>query len=120
MLSKMDQGTILPVCTARPQLSADFGVDDDFLAAGAVMAVNLEAAEEIAYQLRLRNLSGIIIVDLINMRNRDHIMEVEERFRAGLSADPHKAVLADITRLGLAEITRQKKRKPFRTVFTIS
>ena len=84
------------------------------------LKINLEAADEIAYQLRLRNLSGIIIADLISMRNRDHIKKVEDRFHAVLSEDPHKAVLADITRLGLAEITRQKKRRPFRTVFTIS
>ncbi|MBQ6362176.1 MAG: ribonuclease E/G [Lachnospiraceae bacterium] len=84
------------------------------------LKINLEAAEEIAYQLRLRNLSGIIIVDLINMKSRDHMKAVEACFHKALSGDPHKAVLMDITRLGLAEITRQKKRKPFYAAVLIS
>lgn len=71
--------------------------------------VNKEAAVEIARQIRLRNLSGIIVVDFINMKDEkllDEIMSVLEReFRK----DPLKVNVIDKTALGLVEITREKK-----------
>lgn len=75
--------------------------------------INLEAAKEIAKQLRFRNLSGIIIVDFINMDNEEYQKKLMEHFHAYLKEDPVKTVLEDITRLNLVELTRKKVRKPF-------
>lgn len=76
------------------------------------LKVNLEAAKEIAKQIRLRNISGIIIIDFIDMdlqKNKDLLMaELEEHFKK----DPIKTTLVDMTALGLVEVTRKKLRKP--------
>lgn len=76
--------------------------------------VNFEAAVEIARQIRLRNLSGIIIIDFINMKYDAHNVELLTRLKQLLSADRIKTVLVDITKLGLVEITRQKNGKTLR------
>lgn len=73
---------------------------------------NLEAAEEIALQLRLRNLSGIVIVDFINMESKAQEEELIDRLKAILKKDAVKTNVVDITPLGLVEITRQKISKP--------
>lgn len=73
---------------------------------------NMEAAAEIAAQLRLRNLSGIIIVDFIDMSDPFHNAELLTAFRQYLETDPVKTRLIDMTALGLVEITRKKIRKP--------
>ncbi|MFW5668145.1 MAG: ribonuclease E/G, partial [Acetivibrio ethanolgignens] len=74
--------------------------------------VNLEAAKEIAFQLRLRNLSGIIIVDFIDLDSEEHKKELLRALKEYLKEDPLKAVVVDMTPLGLVEITRKKLRKP--------
>lgn len=74
--------------------------------------INLEAAHEIAFQLRLRNLSGIIIVDFIDMYEEAWNRELMAQLRSLLSQDPVPAKLIDMTKLGLVEITRRKKKKP--------
>lgn len=74
--------------------------------------INLEAAVEIARQLRLRNLSGIIIVDFINMDTAEDKAALMDTLRASLRRDPIKATLIDMTPLNLVEITRKKVRKP--------
>lgn len=76
------------------------------------LKVNLEAAKEIAVQLRLRNLSGIILVDFIDMASEEANQELLDTFRAELSKDPVPARLVDMTKLGLVEVTRKKVRKP--------
>ena len=73
---------------------------------------NLEAAAEIAFQLRLRNLSGIIIVDFIDMKEPEHNAELLNVFRQYLNQDPVKTTLIDMTALGLAEVTRKKVKQP--------
>lgn len=70
--------------------------------------INLEAAAEIARQLRLRNLSGIIIVDFINMEDSADKQELLQALSRELRQDPVKAVVVDMTPLGLVEITRKK------------
>lgn len=76
------------------------------------LKVNREAAKEIAKQIRLRNLSGIIIIDFIDMelrKDKELLMsELEEYFKK----DPVKTTLVDMTALGLVEVTRKKVRKP--------
>jgi len=80
--------------------------------------INLEAAQEIARQLRLRNLSGIIIVDFINMENEIYHKELIQAVKKWLRNDPVPCHFVDITALGLAEITRKKAQKPvFETFF---
>lgn len=76
------------------------------------LKINLEAAQEIALQLSLRNISGIIIVDFINMRPEEHNQKLMSFLGNLLKKDPVRTKLADITALGLVEITRMKKEKP--------
>ena len=73
--------------------------------------INLEAAKEIAVQLRLRNLSGIILIDFINIKKRDSQIELLETLQKYLHQDSTKAVVVDITPLHIVEVTRQKSRK---------
>lgn len=77
------------------------------------LKVNLEAAKEIAVQLRLRNLSGIILVDFIDMDAKEANQELLDVFRQELGKDPVPTSLVDMTKLGLVELTRKKVRKPF-------
>ena len=76
------------------------------------MKVNLEAAREAARQIRLRNLSGIIIIDFINMESSENTNMLLREFRGYLSKDPIQTSLVDMTPLGLVEVTRRKVRKP--------
>ena len=78
----------------------------------AILKINLEAAAETARQLCLRNLSGIIIVDFIDMSSEEHKKRLLETLDAELKKDPVKTVLVEMTKLGLVEITRKKVRKP--------
>lgn len=78
----------------------------------AYLKINLEAAAEIARQMRLRNLSGIIIVDFINMDDADAWQELLRQLRHFLANDPIQARVVDITALQLVELTRKKVRKP--------
>lgn len=74
--------------------------------------INKEAALEIARQLKLRNLSGIIIVDFINMKSKEMETELLELLKNSLKKDSVKSTVVDMTPLGLVEITRQKINKP--------
>ena len=79
-----------------------------------VLAVNLEAAEEVALQLRLRNLSGIIIVDFINMAQETSKNQIMTLLKQLTAKDVVKTTVVDMTALGLVEITRKKTSKPLR------
>ena len=74
--------------------------------------INLEAAVEISRQLRLRNLSGIILIDFINMENPDHREELFHVLQKLLRKDPIKSRAIDITPLHILEMTRKKVRRP--------
>ncbi len=73
--------------------------------------VNLEAAEEICRQIRLRNLSGIIIVDFINMKDPENGQLLMQRLRELAAQDPVQLTVVDRTRLQLVEMTRRKVRR---------
>lgn len=73
--------------------------------------VNLEAAKEIAYQLRLRNISGIIIVDFIDMKSQEAREELMQTLRSCTRADSVPVQVVDMTRLNLVELTRKKVKK---------
>ena len=73
-----------------------------------ILKTNLEAVEEIGYQLRLRNLGGIIILDFIDMERRSSRERVYGALRRSLAKDRAKTTLSRITELGLVEMTRKR------------
>ncbi len=75
------------------------------------LKLNMEAAREIAKQLRLRNISGIVIVDFINMENQESNNALLSCLRDELHKDPIPTTLVDMTKLSLVEITRKKKER---------
>ena len=70
--------------------------------------INREAAQETARQIRLRNLSGIILIDFINQKDRQAAKELLEELRSLCKDDPVPVRVVDITALGLVELTRKK------------
>ncbi|MBA1335239.1 MAG: Ribonuclease G [Firmicutes bacterium] len=76
-----------------------------------VLKTNLEAAKEIAKQLRLRDIGGIIIVDFIDMGNPEHDRQVLEELKSCLKKDRTRSNVLGMTQLGLVEITRKKAGK---------
>ncbi|MDR3307057.1 MAG: Rne/Rng family ribonuclease [Endomicrobium sp.] len=72
---------------------------------------NIEAAVEIARQLRLRNIGGIIVIDFIDMKKAVNRQKVLEKFREATKGDKAKIKIWPITKLGLIEMTRQRKRE---------
>ncbi len=78
----------------------------------AYMNVNKEAAEEICRQLRLRNISGIVIIDFINLSNENDREELLEILKECSQSDTVTVMVLDITQLGLVELTRKKEFPP--------
>lgn len=76
--------------------------------------INKEAAVETAKQLRLRNISGIVIIDFIDMKHEADKLDVLSVLNTELKKDPVKASLVDMTKLNLAEVTRKKVKKSLR------
>jgi ribonuclease G len=73
-----------------------------------IFKVNMEAAEEICRQLRLRNMGGLIVLDFIDMKSRRDQQSVYGRMRDGLRRDKAKTHILPISQLGLMEMTRQR------------
>lgn len=73
-----------------------------------ILKVNLEAAEEICRQLRLRNMGGLIVLDFIDMKSGRDRQQVHTRMRDGLRRDKAKTHILPISQLGLMEMTRQR------------
>jgi ribonuclease G len=73
-----------------------------------ILKVNLEAAEEICRQLRLRNMGGLIVLDFIDMKGRRDQQQVYQRMKEGLRRDKAKTHILPISQLGLMEMTRQR------------
>ncbi|MCK4177474.1 Rne/Rng family ribonuclease [Aciditerrimonas ferrireducens] len=69
---------------------------------------NLEAAEEIARQLRLRDIGGIIVIDFIDMEHKEHREQVTQALRAALARDKTRTQVFEISELGLVEMTRKR------------
>ena len=80
--------------------------------AETIFLANSEAASELARQLRLRDLGGLIVVDFIDMRNSRHIREVEKQVKASMKRDRAKVDISRISRFGLMQISRQKLGRP--------
>jgi ribonuclease G len=81
----------------------------------SILAVNLEAAEEICRQLRLRNMGGLIVLDFIDMKSGRDRQQVQQRMRQGLRRDKAKTHILPISQLGLMEMTRQRHSESVRS-----
>ena len=79
--------------------------------ADTILKTNLEAAEEIARQIRLRDIGGIIIIDFIDMTIEDHRRKVVDKLNIAIKNDRTKTYVLGITNLGLVEMTRKKIRQ---------
>ncbi len=77
---------------------------------------NMEAAKEIARQVRLRDMGGIIVIDFIDMETKDHRHKVFEALKAGLRRDKAKTKVLNISQLGLVEMTRQRMRQSVESI----
>ena len=77
----------------------------------AILEINKEAAIEIARQLRLRNISGMIIIDFINMKSKEHMDELVAVLKEQIKKDSVTCTFMDVTKLGLVELTRKKTYK---------
>ena len=82
------------------------------------LKINIEAAKEIARQLRLRNISGIVIIDFINMKEESHNHELMKNLAEYVRTDPVRTTVVDMTKLGLVELTRQKGKRALHEVFS--
>jgi ribonuclease E len=77
---------------------------------------NFEAAEEIARQLRLRDLGGLIVIDFIDMLDRKHEADVEKIFKKAMSVDRARIQLSKISKFGILELSRQKKQSTIQEI----
>ena len=76
-----------------------------------IFKTNLEAAQAIARQLRLRNLGGIIIIDFIDMQEQEHARQVLRALEKHIEHDHSKVVISELTSLGLVQLTRKRTRE---------
>ena len=83
--------------------SADAGPEE------SARLTNLEAAAEIARQIRLRGIGGLVVVDFVSMRRRHHETEVLEAFKSAIAGDRVPVHVAGFTRFGLVEMTRERR-----------
>lgn len=83
-----------------------------------ILKTNLEAAQAIARQLRLRNLGGLIIIDFIDMRNEDHRSQVLRALEKGMARDPARSHVYPFSPLGLVEMTRKRTRESLGHILT--
>jgi ribonuclease E len=84
-----------------------------------VLWTNCEAATEIARQLRLRNLAGVIIIDFIDMESRRDQLQVLEQFTRELSQDKSRPQIAQLSELGLVELTRKRQGQNIYELFSL-
>ncbi len=84
-------------------------IDVNSGSAGQAVSVNLQAVREAARQIRLRNLSGIIVIDCLKMKERADISKVLNAFERVAESDPCKVHLFGMSKLGLLEATRQRR-----------
>lgn len=83
------------------------------------LKINLEAAKEVANQIKLRNLSGIILVDFIDLEKEEDRNQLMHELRELLKKDAVPTNLVDMTKLQIAEITRKKQKKPLHEQITL-
>ena len=86
----------------------------------AILEVNLEAVEEVARQLRLRNIGGLVILDLIDMKSRKHQNQVYKALKNALKRDRARTNVLQISELGLLEMSRQRQDQSILSMLTSS
>jgi len=106
VIGTLEALTAIDVNTARHTNAGRFS--------DAILAVNLEAAQEIARQVRLRNLAGVIVIDFVHMAEPSHRGRVVDALREAFAADPVAVQLGGMTPLGLFEMTRKRVRESLR------
>ena len=74
------------------------------------LKTNLEAADEVARQLRLRDLGGLVVIDFIDMKERKHQKEVEQALKHSLKKDKARVTVGSLSKFGLLELSRQRLR----------
>jgi len=84
-----------------------------------ILKINLEAVKEIAYQLRLRNIGGIIIIDFIDMESVANRERVQQALAEELTSDKARCNVLRMSELGLVEMTRKRVRESLRRTFTV-
>ena len=82
----------------------------------SILEINKEAAVEIARQLRLRNISGMIIIDFINMKSKEYMEELITVIKEQIKQDSVPCTFMDVTKLGLVELTRKKTYKSLKEI----
>lgn len=82
----------------------------------AILEINKEAAIEIARQLHLRNISGMIIIDFINMKSKEHMEELVTVLKEQIKRDSVTCTFIDVTKLGFVELTRKKTFKSLKEI----
>lgn len=110
IIDKTEALTVIDVNTGK--FVGDNNLED------TVLKTNIEATGEIAKQLRLRDIGGIIIIDFIDMNNSEHQQMVLDSLRQSLKNDRTKTIVLGMTELGLVEMTRKKIRQELSTVMT--
>ena len=108
---KLPSGGALVIEETEALVAIDVNSGTDLTASdleNTALQTNLEAAEEVARQIRLRDLGGVIVCDFIDMLEADHKTRLEEAFRECTREDRAKIWYAPLSRFGLLELTRQK------------
>lgn len=109
---------VLEPTEALTVIDVNSGKYDASAARDSFFEINCEAAKEAALQIRLRNLSGIILIDFINMGDRRQKDELLNLMRELTKEDPVSTRVVDITALGLMEITRKKQYRSLKEQFS--
>lgn len=104
VIDRTEAMNVIDVNTARFTGNREF--------ADTILQTNLEAAKEIARQIRLRNLSGIILIDFIDMKSAEHQEMLLTALKQALQKDRVKTTVHGMSHLGLVEVTRQRLRAP--------
>jgi ribonuclease G len=81
----------------------------------AIVEVNVEAAEEVARQLRLRNVGGLVVIDFIDMKSRRHQQQVYRTLKDAVRRDKARTNVLPVSELGLIEMTRQRAEESIRS-----
>ncbi len=109
--------TVADVASMSPEALVAIDVNSGSTSKGknfeeTIFQANMEAAKELARQLRLRDLGGLVVVDFIDMRNSKHVREVERQVKTAMKRDKAKVDISRISRFGLMQISRQKMGSP--------
>jgi len=110
IIDKTEALTVIDVNTGK--FVGDNNLED------TVLKTNIEATREIAKQLRLRDIGGIVVIDFIDMNDSEHQQMVIDSLKQSLKSDRTKTIVLGMTELGLVEMTRKKIRQELSTVMT--